>query len=532
MNSKIKIEKIYFELRLKSRLGKKNNFNNELQGKLLSDPANLMYSFSNFTDLTKTISSDFETEDNLSSSKGKNNSTKSVSSDNGSLKNEYKNRKGTLSTSTGDISIYDGNICNENKGEHNLQSHKSYSYYNPQYKNKYNQSQIEREAYYHNEYDYNSKYYESYYMKSYNPAIITGQNYNPSIFYSEKYNYGYYNADNTGNYSSKDCYYTKNNYEGGSYNKYISSSNNYCHSNGDGYSNNYPKIYTAEKLKKNVPKDKYYNSLQIILTHYEGMCNFMVFAKACTPYVPKDEVESIYNMKIIDFLKNFEKISAFGLDINYMNESNIQYIYIFYQFKIEDIANVNYSPTLSSMEILISDIYTCNFIREELLKLRLEKSEENKFYEYLFQDKKEILGNDYSYGKISFEYNVNDNLKIICLSTDVKIEFYETKPPHSRYILSEQFENIFSKLKFFNSIDLSKIEKCSWFSVLWSPFKSNQQLFSNTSFLTYYQFDIGEYSYCMTSHQGYYEVPIVGILPIKLDENIWLRKFRKSKISD
>lgn len=183
------------------------------------------------------------------------------------------------------------------------------------------------------------------------------------------------------------------------------------------------------------------------------------------------------------------------------------------------------------MEILISDIYTCNFIREELLKLRMEKSEENKFYEYLFQENKENFGQNNAYNKISFEYNVNDNLKIICLSSDVKIEFYETKPPHSRFILSEQLENIFYKLKFLNSIDLSKIEKCSWFSVLWSPFKSNQQLFSNTSFITYYQFDMGEYDYYMTSHQGYYEVPIVGILPIKLDENIWLRKFRKSMIS-
>ena len=31
--------------------------------------------------------------------------------------------------------------------------------------------------------------------------------------------------------------------------------------------------------------------------------------------------------KIIDFLKNFEKVSAFGLDINYMNESNTKFIY-------------------------------------------------------------------------------------------------------------------------------------------------------------------------------------------------------------
>jgi hypothetical protein len=71
--------------------------------------------------------------------------------------------------------------------------------------------------------------------------------------------------------------------------------------------------------------------------------------------------------------------------------------------------------------------------------------------------------------------------------------------------------------------------------VLWTPFKSNKQFFSNTSFLTYYQFDMGEYSnyteQSVMSHHGFYEVPIVGILPIKFDENIWLRKFRKSKIT-
>jgi hypothetical protein len=328
VNSKIKIEKIYFELRLKSRLGKKNNFN-ELDGKLLNDPTSLMYSFSNFSDLTKTASSDFETEDNLSSSKGKNNSTKSVSSDNGSLKYEYTNRKGTFSTSTGDISVYDGNICNENKGEYNLQSHSSHN--NPQYKNKYNQLQMERETYYPYEYDYNSKCSESYYMKSYNPALINGQNYNFNGIYSEKYHTGFYYGDNTVNYSSKDCsYYSKNNYQGGSNNKYISSNNNNCYSNGDGYLNktNFcQKNYTPEKLKKNFPIDKYKNNLQMILTHYEGMCNFMVFAKACTPYVPKDEVQSIYDMKIVNFFKNFEKVSAFGLDINYINESNILYKY-------------------------------------------------------------------------------------------------------------------------------------------------------------------------------------------------------------
>jgi hypothetical protein len=65
------------------------------------------------------------------------------------------------------------------------------------------------------------------------------------------------------------------------------------------------------------------NILQSLLSNYEGMCNFIIFAKSCTTYVHKADTHLIDDIKISNFFKNFEKASAFGIDINYILDSNI-----------------------------------------------------------------------------------------------------------------------------------------------------------------------------------------------------------------
>jgi hypothetical protein len=192
------------------------------------------------------------------------------------------------------------------------------------------------------------------------------------------------------------------------------------------------------------------------------------------------------------------------------------------------------------MELFFSDPHTCNLIFDELQKIRELKSEQSKFFAYIFENWDSQGNSDYSYPSSSpnFEYNVNENLKIICFADGVKIEFYETKPHHYRYILSDQLDMVISILKTVSSINISKIDKCSWFSVLWTPLKSNKSQFSNTTFLTYYQFDMGDYANYYSSDcsvsvqsahglQNYYEIPILGILPMKFKEEVWLKKFRK-----
>jgi hypothetical protein len=101
--------------------------------------------------------------------------------------------------------------------------------------------------------------------------------------------------------------------------------NNFKNLNNQSIYKNCPgeSIYSKQaQLTQLSPKSKLKNqSLQILLSHYEGMCNFILFAKACSPYVHKSDTHLIDDIKIFNFFKNFEKVSAFGLDVNYVYES-------------------------------------------------------------------------------------------------------------------------------------------------------------------------------------------------------------------
>jgi hypothetical protein len=254
------------------------------------------------------------------------------------------------------------------------------------------------------------------------------------------------------------------------------------------------------------------NSSQLLVTYNEGLCNFIIFAKSCTPYIMKTDLQHIDDTGINRFFKNFERVSAFGMDVNYIIESILH-------LKLDDSTTVNYSPTLSSLEIYISDSLSCEKIVKELKEIRGNRLEENKFFDYDFVEN----------GFEGFEYNYKENLRIIFLNDKIKIEYYETKPPHSRNILSDQLEIIFSSLKIFETINIIKIDKTSWFSILWTPFKSVKQVFANTPFLVYYQLEYSDNDFFYrNNYNNYAEIPLIGILPIKFDETVWLNRISKS----
>jgi hypothetical protein len=132
--------------------------------------------------------------------------------------------------------------------------------------------------------------------------------------------------------------------------------------------------------------------------------------------------------------------------------------------------------------------------------------------------------------KVVYEYLITDNLSFTNYSNEkIKIDYHETKPPHMRPILTDQFEFLLRKLPSLGKIEISKIERNSWFSILWSPFKCSKQIFYNTSFLSYYKFSQNETENYMSDFTNHNEVPIIGVLPTKYDETLWLKKISKSK---
>jgi hypothetical protein len=267
-----------------------------------------------------------------------------------------------------------------------------------------------------------------------------------------------------------------------------------------------PRLYKnkyEEYGKQNSPLKyaKKNNMAQILLTHNEGLCNFLIFANSCTPYVINTHTYQFENMKIKTFYKNFERLSAFGIDMSFLYES-----------KANDCVNVIYSPTLSSCEILINNRECVEKIFKEMMEKR--QSEPFSFYDF---ENNYIM--NYIYQK--------DNIRIISDCNYAKIEFYETKPPHSRLILTDQLNIIINTLDSLD-VEMLNVDSSSWFSILWNPFKSSKVSFANTSFLVYYQLKVPEPNY-NTNYANYSEIPLIGILPIKLDKNIWLSKISKSK---
>lgn len=170
------------------------------------------------------------------------------------------------------------------------------------------------------------------------------------------------------------------------------------------------------------------------------------------------------------------------------------------------------------MDITINDKILCKDLNEEAEALLNSGSIE----------KNELYKNE-SENKVVYEYVITESFTFTNYSNEkIKLEFNENKASHSRLILSDQLEFIVTKFPSIKKIEISKLDNNSWFSILWTPFKCAKPQFYNTSFLSYYQFNQSESDNYLRDFTNYCEIPIIGILPIKFDENLWLKKISKS----
>jgi len=81
-----------------------------------------------------------------------------------------------------------------------------------------------------------------------------------------------------------------------------------------------------------------------------NFCNFEIFYNNCYPYIINDF--PITNLSLHDVINSFEKASVFGLELNFMNDN--------------ELVQVNYSPSLSSIELYVSDVEEINTILNQL----------------------------------------------------------------------------------------------------------------------------------------------------------------------
>lgn len=176
---------------------------------------------------------------------------------------------------------------------------------------------------------------------------------------------------------------------------------------------------------------------------------------------------------------------------------------------------MNYSPTISSFELHIYNQNLCNVINCEIIKRKSEqKLKESK-----------VEGNNLKL----YEYFIQEtSFKLIGYGNKITIEFYEQKPHHYRNNFLDQIEIFFSNLPMIKEAKVFKdFEKSSWFSILWFPLRTIKNNLTNTSFLTYYSLN----NFLETkSVNNFHEFPIIGVLPLRMDEQIWLSKINKNEL--
>jgi len=116
-------------------------------------------------------------------------------------------------------------------------------------------------------------------------------------------------------------------------------------------------------------------------------------------------------------------------------------------------------------------------------------------------------------------------LKIIYYNhiNSILVQFIENKPVYMRNLLYLEIIEIFESIKFLKNVAINTLNNYSWFSINWTPSKVSNNKFQSTNFLVFYNIRINE-----TNKKGLFELPIIGLVPQKLDESIWLSKISKS----
>ena len=224
------------------------------------------------------------------------------------------------------------------------------------------------------------------------------------------------------------------------------------------------------KLNNN---DKFCN---ILFNKYKNnnnfLCNYIIFKNFTTILNNKK------NYTLNNYIKKFIRFSAFGIKIPIINNnSNIKFI--------------KFTPSLSSCVLIIKKKEILEKIKY-FIKDNNFNNHKNYFYEIISE-------------KINIKFDYNNYFIL---------EYNEIKPYYHRNTLDEEFQKIIEKISFIKDLNLNDFDlESSFFSISFNEINSIK---NNGSFINYYKLNSN----------------LIGILPIKINKELWLKKISDKKQND
>ena len=283
---------------------------------------------------------------------------------------------------------------------------------------------------------------------------------------------------------------------------------------------------SGEKIKElNKEKSEYF------IDYYENSCNYIVFLRNSSAYLNKKDINWFKDISLGNFFKVFQKVSLFGLKIDYLS-NNLAEKSNYNSNYNKNILMIDYSLTLSSLEISFNNKETILNIIDYLISI-------NKCTNQIRSKIEDNYGKDQviNINNINTVLNLNNNyleffpleknplLKVVLKGySNISIEFKENKPPHLRKNFYHQMNEIIDALSL-NKILVNNIIGKSFFSIRYTPYNCRSKNNIQTSFVNYYQFKINEERKILSNK--YIDIPLIGILPLKLNHKFFLEKINK-----
>jgi len=288
-----------------------------------------------------------------------------------------------------------------------------------------------------------------------------------------------------------------------------------------------------EKEKESVLnkiKDVNRNKVELFIDYYENSCNYIIFLRNSSAYLNKKDINMYKDISLDKFFKVFQKVSLFGLKVDYLSNNINEQCNMNNNNK--NVSIINYSLTLSSFEISFNNREIILSIIEYLISINKctnqikAKIEENYGKDQIINinNINNVLNMNNNYIEF-FPFEKNPGLKIILKGySKISLEFKENKPPHLRKNFYHQMKEIINLLTI-NNISINNIIGKSYFSIRFTPYNCRSKNNIQTSFVNYYQFKINEERKILSNK--YIDIPLIGILPLKFNHIFFLEKINK-----